>query len=1077
MAYTSEEIQAAVERLVRSGVRRTVDTSGVRQVEIQFDDIREIVAGVFIQYPNAPYYLTMLGMDRLHAMVLALLESIDELTTKIEATGRRVSPIKDLTSLTDAENALLGLETAIGSRVGLADPSTLPAYQQWTSSSAKYLNTVGASVKENGQIVETPNQAKTTLGALFNQIMDDYGLILEYEQYLRKSPDDYTAMKLPAAVAQNVVAKARAMLEEDKADLEALSEEERLEVAKDKTLNILTAQAIVDAYVKGQKVTDALGLTGTVRPYGDEDHEATPATLTGTIPGPYGLVSYPVAGLPTPAPPDPRDNNVLTFTVEGSTVSLILPVSFLCSLVGNGKPQPQPEYDPTQPFPPVDPTDPNRLFTFYGTGEELGQNSAFRIWKQTHNVDGSPRVVPLLTPQAAGTSPKGAKYCENFTNEEGKENQWFFPAANDMLYVEQIIEGGATTRYEIPMIDKKAWPTADGRTIFEYPDLSLITVPPYPDCQDWSGYKVQLTLQQVIDKINAVLDAQGSYLKAYVSSTGGIEIRGRDQVACLVDRLVGVRIPKVVVNTVETNTAAQNPLGFVLGLEMMSRRTTAMSIAAYVNSNTSKVVASIAAYPALPSLVNMAAWTNAADGAGVILAKYTGMVDVQVSGATATFTLGVGFDHFSTYALEVGDVICLPLQYVNDNGNFVQLTDCGARYVITSVSDTVLTASHSSGPVAVAYPLRMIDAGLNDVLANVYKYNVVQIFTAPNEGAYEINSIDTYSPFRVSFGQLLSQSKQASEPLPIQLDVTLGPAACAFSSADLTPASSILVAGSCMPVLFAVPPTTARGTTPYVQIESDIKVSLTDKLSFWDGGTTRYTRQVTNVEDKILTLDSYVRSDLAWAANASVAPSCSMVSGPKQNADTKAIELEAWESKEPTDPTLYQQNMNAKLNPLLENHVPAAGRINDAKAGVAELQSKVEDLGALSEVQLTGPQPDSTPAAFYVEPIPAVDDMLVTLKTKGCDRAVDLLLMGRFSEFFGLDMDEMSYVGAMMKAARDVARNDLAVSRFGASRIRRKVLSMATDSDPDYDHSDSDAMPGMPDATSGFDLPSTPDEA
>jgi hypothetical protein len=100
---------------------------------------------------------------------------------------------------------------------------------------------------------------------------------------------------------------------------------------------------------------------------------------------------------------------------------------------------------------------------------------------------------------------------------------------------------------------------------------------------------------------------------------------------------------------------------------------------------------------------------------------------------------------------------------------------------------------------------------------------------------------------------------------------------------------------------------------------------------------------------------------------------------------------------------------------------------------------------------------------------------LNTLKSKGCDRAIDLLMMGRFSEFFGLDIDEMTYIGAMMKAARDVARNDLVVSRFGASRIRRKVLSIVEGNDPDYDHSDSDAMPSAPDPTSGWDLPSAPD--
>lgn len=1071
MAYSSEEIQAAVEKMVRSTVRRTLDTSGVRQVQIQFDDVREVVAGVFILYPNSPYYLIMLGLDRLHLMTKLLTSSLDSFVTVIEATGRRVEPIKDLSSLSDAQVALLQLESALWLRSGaLKEPTTLPAYQQWNAAAAKYINTIGRSVKEGGGGL-TPNQAKNELSTMFTQLMEDYAACLEYQRYLQLAAANYASLQLPAAIAQNVVAKARGLLASDAQDLNALSAEARLEVAKDKTLNAVAAQSIVNAYVNGQKITGAMGLTGLVIPYSDDSHLGTVATVVGDLPGPYALVSYPVAKA---ADPDVRDNNVLTFTAQGVTAKIILPVSFCCFLVGNGKPQPQPAYDPSNPNPTVNPSDPNITYTFYADGIEKGPDSAYRDWKIDHEVGGSARFPPLLMAQGAGTSPSGPHYCENFTNDPDKVSQWFFPPANDTLYIEQLIEGGATTRYEIHLVNK----LTDAATTFEYPSPGM--APPYPDCQDWTAYKVKLTLQQVIDRINTVLSLQGSYLRATLSGTGGIQIGGsiplpgggNDPTELVVNRVVGIRIPQVVVATVETNTAAQNPLGFVLGLEMWSRRSSAMSIITYVNGNTSKVTGLLVAYPESPLLTNMVAWTNMANKAGVILAKYTGVGAVTVSGMTITLTISSVFETFETYGVIAGDIIYLPKQYVMNNSIFEEMGDKGAKYVVTSVNHWTLHATHVSGAAAEVYPQRMFDVGLPIAATAVTTHHVVQVATTPNDGAYEISSIDPYSPFRVYFDLLLSQSQQNNEALPLQLEVTVGPASCSFSSVNETVASSISVAGSCRPLIFSTAQN-ARGTTPYIQISTDLKVTATDRIVLRDALI--QTRQVKNVEGRVLTLDQAVSSAGTWTAGAAALPNAELISGAKTNVDNKTLELEAWTKVAPADATLYEQNMNAKLNPLLVNHVPAAGRIADAKAGVAILQSKVEGLGVLSEVQLTGPVPNATPTSFYVEPIPAVDDMLSTLKGKGCDRAIDLLLMGRFSEFFGLDMDEMTYIGAMMKAARDVARNDLTVSRFGASKIRRKVLSIVEGTDPDYDHSDSDNAPSAPDATSGFDLPSTPD--
>jgi len=290
----------------------------------------------------------------------------------------------------------------------------------------------------------------------------------------------------------------------------------------------------------------------------------------------------------------------------------------------------------------------------------------------------------------------------------------------------------------------------------------------------------------------------------------------------------------------------------------------------------------------------------------------------------------------------------------------------------------------------------------------------------------------------------------------------VGPASLSFASADLTVASSIAITGSARSLFFAAVPS-AYGRSIYVQLpDPSPKIEKGDRLTFQETTGAPYTLTVKNVEARILTLDGSVPSNVVFEAGAAVPPKVTLISGKKKDMDVVVSNLEDWAEQPPTDPAVYASSVNAALNPLLANNVPALGKVEEAKSLITTLRDK---LVALSE-RLT---------EFDMDPVPAVDDLINTLKAKGADRGIDLLLQGRFSEFFGLDMDDMSYSGAMMKAARDVARNDLAQSRFGPARIKRKVLSTYEDSDPDYDHTDSEDLSSPPDASAGLDLPSAPD--
>lgn len=53
MAYTSEELNAAIDNIVRTSIRFEYDSLGTRKVGTSFNDLQDAAAGVFVSFPNA----------------------------------------------------------------------------------------------------------------------------------------------------------------------------------------------------------------------------------------------------------------------------------------------------------------------------------------------------------------------------------------------------------------------------------------------------------------------------------------------------------------------------------------------------------------------------------------------------------------------------------------------------------------------------------------------------------------------------------------------------------------------------------------------------------------------------------------------------------------------------------------------------------------------------------------------------------------------------------------------------------------------------------------------------------------
>lgn len=291
-AYTDDEITAAVEKLVLASIRRPYDTLGVRRTDISFNDVQQAAAGVFILYPNAPFYVLYLGTQRLNDLIASEQALLDELVNAIDACERVSFPVQDVSALFNAQAALQELGAAAVARgQAFRDITTVPAYQRYTANVTQFLDGPGQNIKVNGNVVMTPQQARAALPGLLAQVIQAHQLLVQRVTGIVGGLEDYEAVNLPGVVAQSVLANSAVLVGDDAAALSSLTPEERLADIRQVVLNLLATKAVVGAFGSFNAPSDYYNLKGLGRAYSDAQHLATPAVATSTISGPVGIAA------------------------------------------------------------------------------------------------------------------------------------------------------------------------------------------------------------------------------------------------------------------------------------------------------------------------------------------------------------------------------------------------------------------------------------------------------------------------------------------------------------------------------------------------------------------------------------------------------------------------------------------------------------------------------------------------------------------------------------------------------------------------------------------------------------------
>lgn len=313
MSYTTEEIQGAVAKFIRSEIRYQTDgASGVRKTDVSFTDMQEAAASVFVMEPSSVFYVTYLGVRKAIGQVRLLWEEVDDLWNKYDSLLRQpVRPLEDLSELANAASALTKMETTAQSATP-KNLSTVSSYSLYETNVDAFLTRIKPSVVQGGDVVESVEDLRTSLPSRIADLPSSVQETTATVQYLYSALSDYEALKLPSVLTTSVLMRARRLLTNRYNELAGKSLDERQKGLRELALELLSSKGVVRQLGEFSSPDATISMTGVANAYADASYPAMPAELD-TKKNRFNVLS---------AATD------LTFTIDGSvSTTVTLPIS------------------------------------------------------------------------------------------------------------------------------------------------------------------------------------------------------------------------------------------------------------------------------------------------------------------------------------------------------------------------------------------------------------------------------------------------------------------------------------------------------------------------------------------------------------------------------------------------------------------------------------------------------------------------------------------------------------------------------------------------------------------------------
>lgn len=485
----------------------------------------------------------------------------------------------------------------------------------------------------------------------------------------------------------------------------------------------------------------------------------------------------------------------------------------------------------------------------------------------------------------------------------------------------------------------------------------------------------------------------------------------------------------------DTDDAVGPTLGLTPGLVSTCRRTRAEEVASSINASSATTLGGVTRVEAAAVFVGGSETpgrSEPTDPTRIVSSLYQATADVTTPGSSAVFAVAGA----ATAGVQVGDTLTIRAALVT--------ADVGARGTITAVSDSSVSASMVAASISAGTGLT-VEFGRS---LNIPKDGIIRILSpSPVAGDYRV-SVDEANATEATIDRPLPLY-YVNGGRPITFQMQAGDNRVEFKSTSILTDSQLKVEGTAALQFFDNIPVENIGSTRYVLFETDPKrLGVGDRLELYTGqyGTPEYSFEIIGFElgQQLIEVDGDIPNqfiELDFTQQITT-PFARIRKVQRNNYDVYKAQLDLWLELDINDGSYFKE-LNRLINPLIVNDNPTPSAVNIAKLHVQEL---IQALQQLQVILLS----------YQVDVVPQVDTLIDSFLQRGSDRAVDTLLEARFTDFFGYNSEEVSYLGNALERLRDVSRLDLPVRRTQRKEVIDQELLLSEHEDPDFEFDQSD---------------------
>lgn len=293
MSYTDDEVRARVKALMQTGARVPLAAANSRDLDTAYDELQQLAATVFLLDLSAMPHLVRLSVERLRAYARARLDAVDTLIERIKEVGQPDFPVSDISSLSEAAAALRELNPP----PEMSNLSRSGGYKKFMSATDQFLEEQRSNIVGAGQLRRTQQQARGDMATLLTDMVEGRTQLPVKVALVSEAKGQFDALRLANRTVQKTVDELTSQINNWITTLVNQTPSQRTERLRELALDLLTGRAAMTHASSLKSLEEFYSGGISLTPVADAAHPASVAELQATKAGPYEVPAGAVLGV------------------------------------------------------------------------------------------------------------------------------------------------------------------------------------------------------------------------------------------------------------------------------------------------------------------------------------------------------------------------------------------------------------------------------------------------------------------------------------------------------------------------------------------------------------------------------------------------------------------------------------------------------------------------------------------------------------------------------------------------------------------------------------------------------------